>query len=517
MSPVIKWAGFILAFILAFCAFLWAKSRRTSRFQSRLTLLFFLFAIMPSAPLTLFLGQLLLKNAETFMLPGADESLNLSLEVVKNQLNERGQRFLRSLSSFSAMTPENLQASGFAYGGQITRPPLRLELRVTPDAPAVDPQRFLNEAADSTHLKEGELVAVDGGHFFESYLVKDTEILFVGFRAPDRVVEVKENVTGALQRYTTMLLLRERMVEQKLIWMILIIVLMFIAVLSVLLAGRVSAEVSTPLLKLTEGMKRVGEGDLNHRVEATAKDEIAYLIDSFNRMVSELRISRENLQRAERTAAWRDVARQISHEIKNPLTPIEIALYRLETTLPQELQSRDLREALAMIRSEIGSIRRIADTFSQFARMPHAELKTADVGETVRAAVELFNNNEAGVAIEFRSAADLPLIPMDVQQFRAVMSNLIKNAIEASERGRTAEVSVERGGEGAYGVVIRVKDRGCGMDEATLQRIFQPYFTTKTGGSGIGLFLASRIISDHGGTLTAESIPQQGSTFTISL
>lgn len=519
MPVLIKWLVFILAFVFLFTIFLWFRTRKTSRFQSRLALLFFLFAIIPLTPLTLFLGQLLLKSTETFLLPGIDETLTLSLDVFKSQLNDRGQRFLQSINLFSEITPDKLQQAGFAYAGEFStndRP--QINFQFTASAPAIDKSRYLifTEQDILQKIQEGELIILKGQHFFESFVVKDSVVLFAGFQVSDQVVQAKNSVNTSLQRYTTLLLLRERMIEQNVIWVILVILLLFIAALSVLLAGRVSSEVSNPLLKLTEGMKRIGAGDLNFRVEAVARDEIAYLIDSFNRMAEELRISRENLQRAERAAAWRDVARQISHEIKNPLTPIEFSIYRLETTLPEEMRrNADLSEALTVITSEIAAIRRIADTFSQFARMPHMELKSADVAEVVRSSVELFRSNESGVSIDFQAPSGLQIL-MDVQQFRGVMNNLIKNAIEACGSGRV-QVIIERAAQGKHTICIRVIDHGCGMDEATLQRIFEPYFTTKANGSGIGLFLAARIIADHGGTIRADSRQGEGSAFTILL
>jgi nitrogen fixation/metabolism regulation signal transduction histidine kinase len=521
MPVLIRWLGFILAFVFLFAIFLWFRTRKTSRFQSRLALLFFLFVIIPLTPLTLFLGRLLLKSTETFMLPGIDETLTLSLDVLKSQLNDRGCRFLQSVNRFSEITPEKLQQAGFVYAGEFsTNGHRQINIRLTPSAPAVDENRYMgfSELDIQQKVQEGELIIIGGQHYFESFAVKDSLLLFAGFQVSDQVVQAKDAVSSSLQRYTTLLLLRERMVEQNIIWIILVILILFIAVLSVLLAGRVSSEVSNPLLKLTEGMKRIGAGDLNFRVQAVAKDEIAYLIESFNRMAEELRISRENLQRAERAAAWRDVARQISHEIKNPLTPIEFSIYRLETTLPEAMRcNHDLSEALTVITAEIAAIRRIADTFSQFARLPHTELKSADVVEVVRSAVELLRNNEAGVTIDFQAPPALPPIPLDIQQFRGVMNNLIKNAIEASGNGARVEVIIEEATNGEHKICIRVIDHGSGMDEPTLQHIFDPYFTTKTGGSGIGLFLAARIIADHGGVIKVDSRPGEGSTFTILL
>ncbi|RPI01115.1 MAG: HAMP domain-containing protein [Calditrichaeota bacterium] len=523
MPVLIKWLAFILLFVLAFAVLLWFRTRKSSRFQSRLTLIFFLFVIIPLFPLTLILGQLLLKSTETFVLPGVEETLTLSLDIFRRQLDERGRHFLQTIDSFSQITPAMLRQSGISYAGTADiRQGVSRDIRMIllPESPSVDRSRFLGMTTQDllTKAESGDLFLLNNQYFFESVVIKDSTLLFAGIQAPDEIIQAKNRISQTLQRYTTLLYLREKMVEEKTIWLLLIIFLLFIAVLSMLLARKVSLEISNPILQLSSGMKRVGAGDLTHRVEVAAKDEIAYLVDSFNQMTEELRVSHENLQRAERAAAWRDIARQISHEIKNPLTPIEFAIYRLESSLPAEVVKLiDLRESMTVIKEEIASIRRIADTFSQFARLPHSELKKQDIGEWIRSSVELFKNNDSGVNVQLKITPNLPQILLDGQQFRSVINNLIKNAIEASQSGETVLVNVQPYSADHYSLRIDVIDHGCGMDEQTQKSIFEPYFTTKTGGSGIGLFLARQIIKDHGGIIEVTSAVRQGSTLTIYL
>ena len=520
MPEFIKWLIFILVFAFLFNLFLWVRLRKTSRFQARLALLFFLFVIIPLTPLTLVLCQLIVKSTETFMLPEIQDSLTQSLDAIRRQLNDRGQRALASLSTASELSPELLSTYDLSYAGQ---------LRVTENETQLIEfvSASLSESAIAPHLTSmarsdlvqseatGELHSIGELQLYESFIVRDSLCLFVGFEIPEYLVGTKNQVTSALSNYTTLILLRETMVEENSIWIVLLVLLLIVAIVSVLLARAVSSGLSEPILKLTDGMKKIGAGDLSFRADVKAKDEIAYLVSSFNRMAEELKISRENLQRAERAAAWRDVARQVSHEIKNPLTPIEFSLYRLETSLPADwLQQSDFQESLKIIKEEITNIRHIADTFSQFARLPHSELQPTDVTETVRSVVDLFQQNETGVEIQFEAEAHVQRA-LDEQQFRGVMKNLIKNAIEASEPGGIVQVRIKPTKDNS--VHIEVKDFGTGMDKETQERIFEPYFTTKAEGSGIGLFLAKRIIADHGGSIHVQSESHQGTTFTILL
>jgi nitrogen fixation/metabolism regulation signal transduction histidine kinase len=281
---------------------------------------------------------------------------------------------------------------------------------------------------------------------------------------------------------------------------------------SVYAARRISEGISEPIKQLTAGMKKVGAGDLSHRLDIKARDELEFLVDSFNRMTEELKISRENLQRAERAAAWRDVARQISHEIKNPLTPMHFSLFRIKSSLAAEvLAQTDVIESFRILEEELASMRRIADEFSQFARMPHLDLKKEDIADIVRQSVRLFET-EFDVRLDTDEGIDP--VPLDRDQFRRAIHNLLKNAIEASSPGDSIDVTLKKV---ANRIRIQIIDHGKGMDRETIEKAAAPYFTTKEGGSGIGLFMVKRIIKDHGGEFEIRSEPNKGTCVTIEL
>ncbi|MBN1558999.1 HAMP domain-containing protein [candidate division KSB1 bacterium] len=518
MPIIVKWSLFILLSFFVFCIFLWFRTRRASRFQARLALFFFLFVIIPLAPLALFLGQMVIKGSQTLMIPGVEDALTLSLDLLRSQLDERGRRFIQSHPQTAALDADILQKEAVSYVAEFCQhDSLFLLQQFIAATPALALHRDHLQEISATHmdqlLQNGNTLAEHGLDLFESYAQMDSIVVVVGFQIPDNMVNAKNRLAAAWRNVRTLGLLRQKMVEENVVWFIIIIFILIVAIVSVLLARLISAGMSGPIRALSEGMRKIGAGDLSARVQAKARDELAYLIESFNRMAQELQASRENLARAERAAAWRDIARQISHEIKNPLTPIEFSIYRLESSLPA--QNVDFIESLKIIKEEIAAIRRIADTFSRFAKMPHAAFKVQSLGEIVRTSVELFQNDASDIKIDFHTAPDLPDIPLDEQQIRSVMHNLIKNAIEASAAGGSVSVGVDADDRGAHGVKVTVSDHGCGMDEQTLRRIFDPYFTTKEQGSGIGLFLAQRIIADHNGQISVTSEPGKGTTFTL--
>lgn len=447
------------------------------------------------------------------MLPGLDETLSNSLQIIRFQLNNKGQLLINSFIEFD-IDSSFLSEQKVLYLGCIRDRKVRLLYSHFQANPNLK-NRLDNYSTTELELKcqTGDMYGHNEMQIFESYVKNDSVLFFIGFITPYNINFVKEEIASSLRNYTTLTFLHDTMMEKNVVWIIIIIFILVIATLSILLARFVSSGVSEPIRTLTEGMKKIGEGDLNYRVIVKAKDEIAYLVDSFNKMVQELKISRENLQRAERAAAWRDVARQISHEIKNPLTPIEFSIYRIESSLPKEwLNHTDLCESLRIIKEEIASIRRIATEFSQFARMPHLELKDGNIGDIVSSSVKLFREQEQGINIRLTIEKNLPLLPLDEQQFKSVIHNLLKNAIEASDENGIIDVKVDRS---ERGVRVEITDYGKGMDEDTKKRIFEPYFTTKKTGSGIGLFLSHRIITDHGGRIDVKTKEGQGTTFSI--
>lgn len=522
MSKLVLWLVGVLLFAFAISIFLWFRTRRVSRFQARLALFFFLFGIIPATPLTLFLGQLLVKSSETFLAPGIEGALTTSLETFRRLLNEQGKLFLHLYPDVENLSSEIMDQSDVIYVGVLETQPSGLILtcfKSTVEHITYPEERFESLLPQDLRQRtiNGELYTLGEEQYFESYVQMDSGYHFAGFTTPPYLDAAKNKVSSALQNYLTLGLLQTTMVEENVVWMILLIFILFVAVISVLLARLVASGISEPIKSLTHGMEIIGSGDLDYRIHVKAKDEVAFLVDSFNHMAKELKQSREELQRVERIAAWRDIARQISHEIKNPLTPIEFSIHRLESSLPDEwLNSTDLRESLDIIQQEIKTIRTIADTFSQFAKMPQLDLQKIDINPVIRSSVDLFRNETTGISIRLDECV-IPEINVDEQQFRRVMHNLLKNAIEACQSGDQVSVSLKAADSESHTVQITVADTGCGMDDKTLSRMFEPYFTTKKDGSGIGMFLVQKIVSEHGGILKVDSEPGKGTTIIILL
>ena len=280
--------------------------------------------------------------------------------------------------------------------------------------------------------------------------------------------------------------------------------------------GLLASRVTRPLEALRAAAARVAAGELGARVQARASGEVGELVRAFDAMSAELAASRDRLAQAERIAAWREVARRLAHEIKNPLTPIAMSV---ETLRDAHARGRAdfpalLEEGTQAIGEEVRRLKRIVDEFSRFARLPAPERAAVAPEELVQAVLALFPTPPAGAILEREVEPGLPPVLADRDQVLQVLLNLVQNALDAMPAGGKVRIVARRDGR-----VVRfdVADSGAGIPPGDLDRVFEPYFTTKEGGTGLGLAIAQRIAEEHGGSLTAASTPGAGATFTLRL
>jgi len=274
---------------------------------------------------------------------------------------------------------------------------------------------------------------------------------------------------------------------------------------------------STPVAELADAAHRLARGDLGATVEPRGSDELGRLGRAWNGMLTDLRGAREQLVRAERIAAWRDIAQRIAHEIKNPLTPIQMAI----ETLTRAYQRRDTSDAFerlfsesaATILDEVQRLKGIVSEFSNFARMPAPSLGPLDVNEVVESALRLYATNDTPPRREL--APSLPTAHADRDQIAQVLINLLENARDAvAASGAAITVrTLTVDGRPAF----EIADGGPGLSDETKARLFTPYFTTKPKGTGLGLAIVHRIVTDHGGEIRVTSTLGQGATFLVVL
>ncbi|WKZ65677.1 MAG: ATP-binding protein [Flavobacteriales bacterium] len=286
--------------------------------------------------------------------------------------------------------------------------------------------------------------------------------------------------------------------------------------LSVLLAVFISNWTTRPLDQLKHSLAGMVLRGSNQPLLYRGRDEVGELVAVYNRKVGELRESAEKLARSERESAWREMARQVAHEVKNPLTPMKLGIQQFQRTWdPQAPDARERldRFAKSMV-EQIDALNGVATAFSQFAQMPAAAPSELDLCEAVRAAVDVFHATP-GVSITHEEHGPLPVLA-DREHMLRVINNLLKNAVQAIPEGRHGRVLVTASREGDQ-ARVEVRDNGTGIPLDARDRIFTPSFTTKSSGMGLGLAMVKRMVEQAGGRVWFESEEGEGARFVVEL
>ncbi|MCC7541032.1 MAG: HAMP domain-containing protein [Deltaproteobacteria bacterium] len=313
-----------------------------------------------------------------------------------------------------------------------------------------------------------------------------------------------------------------------------LVTLLAVAV-GVIVARRVTRRVGD----LAGAVRRVGAGDLSVRVPVASDDEIAELTRAFNEMVRELGESRERIEYLSRVGAWQEFARRLAHEIKNPLTPIQLAIQQVHSTwgslardgdasaqtADKERYTKTIEDARVIIEEEVATLRALVGEFSAFAKLPEANLVPADLTELARdweqSLSHVAASDEAVRPIELRWELPAGAVPVraDAMMLKRVVDNLVRNAVQAlRERGGSASghvvVEVRTAGERAE---LVVRDDGPGVAPEARSKVFDPYFTTRSEGTGLGLAIVRKVVLEHGGDVVCKAAPEGGAMFVITL
>lgn len=291
--------------------------------------------------------------------------------------------------------------------------------------------------------------------------------------------------------------------------------------LAILLSSWAAGRVTRRVEKLAGAAQEVAAGDWSTTVEVAGKDELAQLADSFNSMTAELLSQKEQLVQTERVAAWRELARRLAHELKNPLFPLQLTvenLIRARGQNPEQFEEI-FRESSHTLLAEIANLKGIIGRFSEFSKMPQPQLQPVDVNELLTGVAQLFRaqlNSPGRGAIACKLDLDENMRPIaaDPELLHRAISNLVLNAMDAMPDGGSLTLSSRRG---ISKVVIEVSDTGTGLTREECERIFTPYYTSKQRGTGLGLAIVQSVVSDHRGTISVHSELGKGTTFQIEL
>ena len=290
----------------------------------------------------------------------------------------------------------------------------------------------------------------------------------------------------------------------------------FLILISVLLALFISNRITEPLRIIRESLRNLKLDEANRTIDWKSNDEIGQLVDEYNRTLNELVHSAELLARSERESAWREMAKQVAHEIKNPLTPMKLSIQMLQRSKAdgaEDLSDRIDRTSRTLI-EQIDTLSNIATEFSSFAKMPKSNIKEVELISVIESSIDLHKNSEVHISLEV-DAEEYFTIQADHDQLIRVFNNLIKNGIQATPDGQTPEIIIgltKNGGQ----CTIAVKDNGSGIPDELKEKIFVPNFTTKSSGMGLGLAMVKNIVETSNGKIWFESEEGTGTTFYIS-
>lgn len=287
----------------------------------------------------------------------------------------------------------------------------------------------------------------------------------------------------------------------------------------IVLAWWATARVTRPVRALAQTAQKVAAGNWGVTVKVASRDEIGQLARAFNRMTRELVAQRERLVQAERVAAWRELARRLAHELRNPLFPLQLTVENMRRAheMDDGHQFEEVfRESTGTLLAELTNLKQIIARFSDFAKMPAPEIHVIDLNGVVRDTVKLFEPQLAQARIQCRTTLDpqLARIQADAEQMTRALRNLILNAIDAMPEGGALTITTAARNDG---VRLVVSDTGQGLTPEECERLFTPYYTTKKHGTGLGLAIVQSVVSDHKGRISVESQPGKGTSFQIDL
>lgn len=308
----------------------------------------------------------------------------------------------------------------------------------------------------------------------------------------------------------------EKEISGFLVALINIYVLLF--VLSIITAIFISNYVTKPLKLIQDKLSNMRLGKTNEPIEWKENDEIGSLVSEYNRMIAELAKSAQLLAKSERESAWREMAKQVAHEIKNPLTPMKLSVQHLQRTYKDHAPDMDekMNRLTKTIIEQIDTLSTIATEFSNFAKMPKANFEQIDLRETIANTADLFKNTENIEVVFENKTNEAPFVLADKEQLIRVFNNLIRNAIQSIPEDRKGRIEISLWKENNH-YVASVKDNGSGIPEDVLDKIFMPNFTTKTGGMGLGLAMVKNIIETVEGRIWFETESNTGSVFYVSI
>ncbi|MBU0740905.1 HAMP domain-containing protein [bacterium] len=471
------------------------------RIRTRLMIVILVAALLPALPMSLVVRNLIERSMNPALQQTLVDGLKAGMEGSREELQRRKYAFAQAADRL--WKPHLALMNPAATTGQMM----------------MDEQgQWLGQAAFVPELNEALTSLDDGPQVVGSHLALKVRTaggrpVVIAQALPPELVARADRITDAMGLLAAFQIEREPILRSYILPFVLVYAALILAALAV--ASVMAGRLARPLEAVAAGAARVAEGDLETRVDADAGGEAGALVRAFNEMVARLSQQRRELSRLEKAAAWRGMARTLAHEIKNPLTPILLAVQ--ETHRSYRGTDENHREALAtcelIVGEEVDGLRRLVAEFSDFARLPRPRLRDEDLVPLVRDLARLY-----GDRLKVSPAAASLLGRFDAKELRRALVNLIDNGLNScAQAGVESRVTLSARNDKDGGLVLVVADGGVGIPPEHRDRIFEPDFSTRKEGMGLGLAIVDGIVHGHGGEIEIDSNPGAGAVFTLRI
>lgn len=488
-------------------------------FREKLFASFLLASVIPIVILAIYTREFVKDKNEEFYRNQLISDLRIVEQYIKSKESAEMLKQNKNLKSANALTYGGLFDKGFSESDKNFNFYVKSKLAAT-----TNEQLYKSDLLDTRISGNAyyNIALLKRDYFPESQQIGDFTFI-VGYKP---IYDNFNNITGIISTQTVF---KQSEINQELTESLVYILGPYFTAVIVLIfiVNFLSYRISNPVLKLQKATEQLSKGNIDVQVKSNSKDEIGELVNSFNRMIRELKRSRAELKKAEREGAWRDIARQIAHEIKNPLTPMKLAMQHLYAAY--SVGSKDFPQILQktnkLIIDQIETLNKIATEFSNFAKLPSKNYETLDINEILTDVVGLMNSDgkihlkeEDDTNSKLNGHLHHRAVIGDRDEVRRAFINIIKNSIQAVDENDTRKekgfVNIETHRNNGY-YSVKIKDNGIGMDEETRQKLFEPYFSTKSSGMGLGLVITKKILDDMKAKISVKSEEGSGTEVEI--
>ncbi len=490
------------------------KREKSIRFKTKLIASFIGLSLVPSILLFIVASGLLTSSIENWFSIRVEHSLDASLKVAQDYY----ERTQETTKRFAQQISRHLADAAWVDNDQARRISFLKDVKIEYGVEAVHLMTQDGTIIASTWPEEkwAEGILAAHGDIIRAVWKNGDLTLVVDALIPASLSGKMEMIKKESEEYKQLKAFKNPIKGSYLLsFLIIVLLIIFSAIWFGIYLAR---GITVPLEKLVEGTHAVAQGDLNFKIDVHAKDELGQLVTSFNKMTHDLKQSREDLVRAQKIATWQEVALQMAHEIKNPLTPILLSTERLRKKYAEGSPDfgRIFDESTQIVINDVQGLTTLVNEFSNFARLPAPHRLPQKIEPILQEVMLLYQSGHKDIVFEARLNEDAPLLSIDKDQIKRAFVNLIENAVFAMEgAGRlfisTTYDAVEKR------VQITVGDEGPGVAVEDMDKLFLPYFSRKKGGTGLGLAIVHRVVLDHGGHIVVLARKPKGTVFTVDL